>query len=121
VGVPASTLGARVEAHLPGKAVPSSDLAPLILAATCTPAHGVERDSLKLCRVAQCQPADTNHVHDHLLIGTPGTPAHDGGVCDTCGRVLEQVVARVEPELSIWVEHAQHEADERDALGGRSS
>jgi transcription initiation factor TFIIIB Brf1 subunit/transcription initiation factor TFIIB len=62
-----------------------------------------------------CGPHAANRVHDHLLIGTPGTPSHDGGVCETCGRVLEQAVAKVGPELSVRVEHAQHEASERDA------
>ena len=51
------------------------------------------------------------------LIGTPGTPSHDGGVCDTCGRVLEQVVAKVGPALNVQVEHAQREANERDVSG----
>jgi hypothetical protein len=56
-------------------------------------------------------------MHDHLLIGTPGTPSHDGVVCDTCGRVLEQVVAKVGPALNVQVEHAQREANERDVSG----
>jgi hypothetical protein len=64
-----------------------------------------------------CGTHDADRVRDHLLVGTPGTPSHDGGVCESCGRVLEQVVARMGPELSVRVEHAQHEASERDAPG----
>jgi hypothetical protein len=66
-----------------------------------------------------CDTHDVNRLHDHLLIGTPGTPSHDGVVCDTCGRVLEQVATKIGSAFSVQVEHAQRDANERDVSGCR--
>jgi CheY-like chemotaxis protein len=53
-------------------------------------------------------------VQDHLLVGTPGTPTYQAGICAHCGLVLELSVAKLGQELTIQVEHAQQTANERD-------
>jgi hypothetical protein len=53
-------------------------------------------------------------MEDHLLVGSPGVPTHNGGICSTCGRVIEQVVQKLGSDLSIQVEQAQSEAAEHD-------
>jgi hypothetical protein len=52
-------------------------------------------------------------LHDHLLVGSPGVPDLQGAVCETCGHVLEQFVARWGPNLSVVVEQAQREVRAR--------
>ena len=63
---------------------------------------------------AICGSPHPNQVQDHMLVGTPGVPSQDGVVCEHCGQVLERVVDKLGPQLSVQVEHAQREATERD-------
>ena len=63
---------------------------------------------------AVCGTSDVRQVTDHIQVGTPGTPSHDGGVCSACGRVLDNVVGKFGGDLMVSVDEAQHEASERD-------
>jgi hypothetical protein len=74
--------------------------------------HAPEADNATQCGV--CGTTDAKQVTDHIQVGTPGTPAHDEGVCDACGRVIDNVVDKYGGELSMMVEDAQHEASERE-------
>ena len=62
------------------------------------------------CLCGACSPGV---LHDHLLVGSPGVPDLQGAMCETCGRVLEQFVARWGPNLSVVVEQAQREVRTR--------
>jgi hypothetical protein len=53
-------------------------------------------------------------VTDHIQVGTPGTPQHDEGVCESCGAVLDRVVDKYGANLTMMVEDAQTEASERE-------
>jgi hypothetical protein len=67
--------------------------------------------------ITRCSICGVNHPHllpDHLLIGSPGIPREQGAVCETCGRVLEQIAAKLGPTLTVQVEHAQREAGARE-------
>ena len=74
--------------------------------------HAPEAKNATSCAV--CGTADMREVTDHVQVGTPGAPAHDAGVCNSCGRVLGNVVGKFGGELTVMVEEAQHNASERD-------
>jgi hypothetical protein len=74
--------------------------------------HAPEVQSITTCCV--CGEQRPNLVTDHLLVGSPGVPSEQGAVCDTCGRVLEQFVAKLGSNLTVHVEHAKREAGEQD-------
>ncbi len=57
---------------------------------------------------------DAERVTDHIQVGTPGTPAHDEGVCEACGAVLDKVAEKYGSQISMTVEEAQHEASDRE-------
>jgi hypothetical protein len=65
-------------------------------------------------KCAVCGTTDAPRVTDHIQVGTPGTPAHDEGVCDKCGAVLNRVVDRYGGDLTMLVDDAQREASERE-------
>jgi hypothetical protein len=74
--------------------------------------HAPEAQSAETCSVCGARrPGDTK---DHLLVGTPGTPAHDGAVCAGCGGVLDQVVRKFGSDLTVTVEEAQRQASDRE-------
>jgi hypothetical protein len=58
-------------------------------------------------------------VSDQLVVGEPGTPTQIGGVCETCGEVLNQVVKKFGSCLTLLVEQVQTEASDRDVAVGR--
>jgi hypothetical protein len=69
-----------------------------------------------------CGNPDPRQVQDHLLVGTPGTPTYQAGVCAACGRVLEQTVDKLGQALTIQVEHAQQTATQRETpAAGRAA
>ena len=69
-----------------------------------------------------CGNPDPAQVQDHLLVGTPGTPTYQAGVCAACGRVLEQTARKLGQALTIQVEHAQQTASQRDTpAAGRAA
>jgi hypothetical protein len=74
--------------------------------------HAPEARQATGCEV--CGTTDTRRVTDHIQVGTPGVPAHDGGVCDACGAVLDNVVDKYGSDLTMMVEEAQREASERE-------
>ena len=74
--------------------------------------HAPEAQNATRCAV--CGTTDAQRVTDHIQVGTPGTPAHDEGLCESCGAVLNTVVDRYGGELTMLVEHAQQEASERE-------
>jgi hypothetical protein len=74
--------------------------------------HAPEANNATRCGV--CGTIDADRVTDHIQVGTPGTPAHDEGVCESCGAVLDQVVNKYGSQLTMMVEEAQQEASERD-------
>jgi hypothetical protein len=51
---------------------------------------------------------------DHLLVGTPGTPSHNGAVCEACGTTLDQAVRKFGGDLTVTVEEAQRDASDRE-------
>ncbi len=74
--------------------------------------HAPEAQSTEMCSVCGARrPKDTK---DHLMVGPPGTPAHDGAVCEACGTALDNVVRKFGADLTVTVEEAQHEASDRD-------
>ena len=74
--------------------------------------HAPEASAATRCAV--CETTDADRVTDHVLVGTPGVPQHDEGMCETCGAVLDKVVHKYGRDLSLQVEESQHEASERD-------
>jgi hypothetical protein len=74
--------------------------------------HAPEAHNATSCAV--CGTADTRKVTDHIQVGTPGSPEHDAGVCDACGKVLDNVVGKFGGDLTVMVEDAQHEASDRE-------
>ena len=74
--------------------------------------HAPEAQNATTCAV--CGTTDKKRVTDHIQVGQPGTPAHDEGVCDTCGRVIDNVVDKYGSELTMMVEDAQQAASERE-------
>jgi hypothetical protein len=53
-------------------------------------------------------------VKDHLLAGTPGTPTHDGAVCQECGQTLDRAVQKFGSDLTVQIEESQVQARKRD-------
>jgi hypothetical protein len=53
-------------------------------------------------------------VTDHIQVGQPGTPAHDEGVCESCGRVIDNVVDKYGGQLTMLVEDAQRQTSDRE-------
>lgn len=74
--------------------------------------HAPEAQPATECCV--CGTNDMAQVQNHVLVGTPGVPLTDGGVCEQCGRVLGRVVEKFGSELTVQVEEAQKDANERD-------
>jgi hypothetical protein len=74
--------------------------------------HAPEADSAQVCAV--CGTTDGRRVTDHVLVGPPGTPTHDEGVCERCGAVLDQVVGRYGSQLTMLVDEAQQQASGRE-------
>jgi hypothetical protein len=74
--------------------------------------HAPEAQNASTCGV--CGTADVREVTDHIQVGTPGTPAHDEGVCESCGGVLTNVVEKYGGQLTVMIEDSQREASERE-------
>jgi hypothetical protein len=74
--------------------------------------HAPEARNATRCGV--CGTVDAERVTDHIQVGTPGTPAHDEGVCEACGAVLNRVADKYGSHLTMMVQEAQHEASERE-------
>jgi hypothetical protein len=74
--------------------------------------HAPEAQSADTCSL--CGARRPGETQDHLLVGTPGTPAHDGAVCTGCGGVLDQVVRKFGCDLTVTVEEAQRRASDRE-------
>jgi ribosomal protein S27E len=74
--------------------------------------HAPEAQNATTCAV--CGTTDAARVTDHIQVGTPGTPARDEGICESCGAVLGTVVDRYGGQLTMMVQEAQHEASERE-------
>jgi hypothetical protein len=82
--------------------------------------HAPEVRGITMCYI--CGARTPTVLQDHLLVGSPGVPDEQGAVCETCGRVLEHLVAKLGSNLTVQIVHAQREAGERDAsVGGRRS
>jgi hypothetical protein len=47
-------------------------------------------------------------------VGTPGTPSHNGAVCEACGTAIDKVVSKFGGDLTVTVEEAQREATDRE-------
>jgi hypothetical protein len=69
--------------------------------------HAPEVQGLTICCV--CGVRNPDLLMDHLLVGSPGVPSEQGAMCETCGRVLEQIVAKLGSNLTVHVEHARRE------------
>lgn len=65
-------------------------------------------------RCSVCGAVQPPGPRDHLLVGTPGVPSHDGAVCEHCGTVLEHVVTKFGGDLSVSVQDAKRQADGSD-------
>jgi hypothetical protein len=74
--------------------------------------HAPEAQSRETCSL--CGARRRGDTKDHLLVGTPGTPSHDGAVCDACGTALDQTVRKFGGDLTVTVEESQREASERE-------
>jgi hypothetical protein len=74
--------------------------------------HAPEASAATRCEV--CGTTDARRVTDHVLVGTPGTPQLDEGMCEACGAVLDQVVHRYGRDLTMQIEEGQREASERE-------
>ena len=74
--------------------------------------HAPEAHNATSCAV--CGTVDASRLTDHIQVGTPGTPAHDEGVCESCGAVLGTVTDKYGSQLTMMVQEAQHEASERE-------
>jgi hypothetical protein len=74
--------------------------------------HAPEAQNSRQCAV--CGTLAPGRVTDHVVVGTPGTPTHDEGVCEACGAVLDRVVDRYGSNLNVMVEEAQHTASARE-------
>jgi hypothetical protein len=72
--------------------------------------HAPEAQSTQVCSV--CGARRTKDTKDHLLVGAPGTPSHDGAVCEACGTALDNVVRKFGSQLTVSVEEAQREASD---------
>lgn len=65
-------------------------------------------------RCAVCGTTDAKSLTDHVQVGTPGTPAHDDAICETCGGVLNTVAEQYGGQLTMVVEEAQHDAGDQN-------
>ena len=74
--------------------------------------HAPEAQNATTCAV--CGTTDKQRVTDHIQVGTPGTPQHDEGVCESCGAVIDQVVDRYGGDLTMLVQDSQRDASERE-------
>ncbi len=63
-----------------------------------------EVDAVERCSL--CGKDDVASVGDHLLVGEPGSAQLDGGLCGTCGDVLDHLVQRFGSQFSVVVEDA---------------
>jgi hypothetical protein len=70
--------------------------------------HAPEAQNATTCAV--CGTADAPHVTDHIQVGTPGVPQHDEGVCEACGKVLDNVVEKYGSQLTLMIDESQREA-----------
>jgi hypothetical protein len=77
--------------------------------------HAPEAHNATRCAV--CGTVDNSRLTDHIQVGTPGAPAHDEGICEACGAVLDRVANKYGSRLTMLVEEAQHEASERERTG----
>jgi hypothetical protein len=80
--------------------------------------HAPEADSVQVCAV--CGTTDRSQVTDHVQVGPPGTPTHDEGICDRCGAVLDRVVGRYGPQLTMLVSEAQQHPSGREITTARN-
>lgn len=76
-----------------------------------------EAQSTETCSI--CGGRQSPGPRDHLLVGTPGVPSHDGAVCEGCGSVLEHVVDRFGGDLSMSVQQVKRHTDGAEATGPR--
>jgi hypothetical protein len=74
--------------------------------------HAPEAQNATICAV--CGTTDKKRVTDHIQVGTPGSPQHDAGVCESCGAVIDQVVDKYGGDLTMMVQDAQQDASERE-------
>jgi hypothetical protein len=74
--------------------------------------HAPEAQNATKCAV--CGTTEAKQVTDHIQVGPPGSPIHDEGVCNACGKVIDNVVGKYGGDLTMLVEEAQHEASETD-------
>ena len=74
--------------------------------------HAPEAQNATTCGV--CGTTEKGSVTDHIQVGTPGTPQHDAGVCESCGAVIGQVVDKYGGDLTMMVEDSQRDASERE-------
>jgi hypothetical protein len=74
--------------------------------------HAPEAQGKEPCSLCGARPRPA--TGDHLLVGTPGVPSHDGAVCEACGTALDQVVRKFGNNLTVTVEEAQREASDRE-------
>jgi hypothetical protein len=65
-------------------------------------APGTQVTPCCVCNAPSASPE--KRVSDQLIVGQPGVVTQGGGVCDTCGRVLAQVVSKFGPDLTVLVE-----------------
>jgi hypothetical protein len=49
-----------------------------------------------------------------MQVGPPGTPAHDEGICESCGAVLDTVVDKYGGNLTMMIQDAQRDASEKE-------
>ena len=74
--------------------------------------HAPEAQSRQTCTL--CGARRQGETKDHLLVGTPGIPSHNGAVCEACGTALDQVARKFGSDLTVTVEEAQREASDRE-------
>jgi hypothetical protein len=74
--------------------------------------HAPEAQIAEACSV--CGTRGSDDLKDHLLVGTPGTPTHDGTVCAGCGAVIDSVARKFGSDLTVTVEDAQQNAGARE-------
>jgi hypothetical protein len=74
--------------------------------------HAPEAQNATTCAV--CGTADARRVTDHLQVGTPGAPQQDAGVCDSCGKVINDVADKYGPQVTMLVDEAQTQPSDRE-------
>lgn len=70
--------------------------------------HAPEAHQGSRCGV--CGTTDATRLTDHVQVGTPGTPAYDDAICESCGAVLNTVARQYGDRLTMMIEEAQHDA-----------